>query len=242
MPTNPILTDVWVYLAQTPLLWLTATLLAYLFADWLYQRAGRMPVLNPVVVAIALLVSILLLTDTDYQTYFDGAQFVHFLLGPATVALAIPLYSYIGRLRAMLLPLVLALLGGSATGILAAVGVGWLLGLEPTILRSLAPKSITTPIAMGISEQIGGIPSLTAVLVILTGIIGALFANELLLRLRFRDESVRGFAIGLAAHGIGTARALQISTEAGAFAGLAMGLNGAVTAILVPLLLRLLGL
>ncbi len=242
MPTNPILTDVWVYLAQTPLLWLTATLLAYLFADWLYQRAGRMPLLNPVVVAIALLVGILLLTDTDYQTYFDGAQFVHFLLGPATVALAIPLYSYIGRLRAMLLPLVLALLGGSATGILAAVGVGWLLGLEPTILRSLAPKSITTPIAMGISEQIGGIPSLTAVLVILTGIIGALFANELLLRLRFRDESVRGFAIGLAAHGIGTARALQISTEAGAFAGLAMGLNGAVTAILVPLLLRLLGL
>lgn len=242
MPTNPILTDVWVYLAQTPLLWLTATLLAYLFADWLYQRAGRMPLLNPVVVAIALLVGILLITDTDYQTYFDGAQFVHFLLGPATVALAIPLYSYIGRLRAMLLPLVLALLGGSATGILAAVGVGWLLGLEPTILRSLAPKSITTPIAMGISEQIGGIPSLTAVLVILTGIIGALFANELLLRLRFRDESVRGFAIGLAAHGIGTARALQISTEAGAFAGLAMGLNGAVTAILVPLLLRLLGL
>ncbi len=242
MPTNPILTDVWVYLAQTPLLWLTATLLAYLFADWLYQRAGRMPVLNPVVVAIALLVGILLLTDTDYQTYFDGAQFVHFLLGPATVALAIPLYSYIGRLRAMLLPLVLALLGGSATGILAAVGVGWLLGLEPMILRSLAPKSITTPIAMGISEQIGGIPSLTAVLVILTGIIGALFANELLLRLRFRDESVRGFAIGLAAHGIGTARALQISTEAGAFAGLAMGLNGAVTAILVPLLLGLLGL
>lgn len=140
MPTNPLLTDVWVYLAQTPLLWLTATLLAYLGADWLYQRAGRMPLLNPVVVAIALLVGILRLTDTDYQTYFDGAQFVHFLLGPATVALAIPLYSYIGRLRAMLLPLVLALLGGSATGILAAVGIGWLLGLERRSYARLRPS------------------------------------------------------------------------------------------------------
>lgn len=239
---QPTLSDIWVYLAQTPLLWLTATVLIYLGADWLYQRTGRLPLLNPVLLAIGGLVGILLLTDTPYQIYFDGAQFVHFLLGPATVALAIPLYSYVGRLRQMLLPLGGALLIGSATGILSAVGIGWLLGLEPVLLRSLAPKSITTPIAMGISEQSGGIPSLTAVLVILTGIIGALLANELLQRLGFRDDSTRGFAIGLASHGLGTARAFQISTEAGAFAGLAMGLNGAMTALLVPLLLRLLGL
>ncbi len=239
---QPALNDIWVYLAQTPLLWLTTTILIYLCADWLFQRTGRLPLLHPVLLAIASLVGILLLTGTPYQTYFDGAQFVHFLLGPATVALAIPLYSYIGRLRQMLLPLSGALLVGSATGILSAVGLGWLLGLEPVILRSLAPKSITTPIAMGISEQIGGIPSLTAVLVILTGITGALLANELLLLLGLRDDSARGFAIGLASHGLGTARAFQISTEAGAFAGLAMGLNGAMTAVLVPLLLRLLGL
>ncbi|NJO06522.1 MAG: LrgB family protein [Chloroflexaceae bacterium] len=236
------ITDIWVYLAQTPLLWLTLTLLVYLAADWLYQRAGRLPLLNPVLLAIVVLVLVLMGTRTPYDTYFAGAQFVHFLLGPATVALAIPLYTYYARLKKMLLPLVGALLIGSATGVLSAVWIGQALDLPRAVLLSLAPKSITTPIAMGISEQVGGIPSLTAVLVILTGMIGALLGNELLTLLRFGDNSVRGFAIGLASHGLGTARALQIHAEAGAFAGLAMGLNGATTAILVPLLVQWLGL
>ena len=233
----------WVYLAERPLLWLTATVLAYWLAHRLYTRSGEMPLLNPVLIAVTLLVGVLGITGTPYGTYFDGAQFVHFLLGPATVALAVPLYRQAHRLRRMWLPLVVALLAGSVTGIVSAVGIGWLLGLDPTVLRSLAPKSVTTPIAMGIAEQIGGLPSLTAVLVILTGISGAVLAVPALRALGLGREqaAAKGFAIGVASHGIGTARAFEHSEDAGAFAGLGMGLNGALTAALVPLLAWLLG-
>ncbi len=234
--------EIWVYLAQTPLLWLTATLAVYCLADSVYQRLGQLPLINPVLVSITLLVALLVVTRTPYQRYFDGAQFVHFLLGPATVALALPLWHYAGRLRQMLLPVAGALLAGSLTAILSTVILGRLLGVSTIALRSLAPRSVTTPIAMGISEQIGGLPSLTAVLVILTGIIGAVTARDLFDRLRISDQAARGLAIGVASHGIGTARALQLHAEAGAFAGLAMGLNGVVTAILTPLLARWLGL
>lgn len=234
--------SIWVYLAQTPLLWLTATILVYQVAVQLSRRLGAPPLLNPVLLAIVALVSLLLLTGTPYATYFAGAQFVHFLLGPATVALAIPLYQAERKLRQVLWPALAALVVGSATGIASAVLIGRALGLSDLALRSLAPKSITTPIAMGIAEAIGGLPSLTAVLVILTGMTGALLAWELLGLLRVRDPSVRGFAMGLASHGLGTARAFQLDAEAGAFAGLAMGLNGAMTALLVPALARWLGL
>jgi predicted murein hydrolase (TIGR00659 family) len=233
------LTDIWVYLAETPLLWLTLTLAVYLLADWLYQRTNALPLFNPVLLAIIGLVALLLVTGTPYATYFDGAQFVHFLLGPATVALAIPLYTYTATLRRMLVPLLGALLVGAVTGVVSAIGIGQLVGLSDVTLRSLAPKSITTPIAMGISEQVGGLPSLTAVIVILTGIVGATIAQEVLNVTRIRESSIRGFAIGLASHGIGTARAFQMDAEAGAFSGLAMGLNGAVTAIIVPLIVSL---
>jgi predicted murein hydrolase (TIGR00659 family) len=235
------LTEIWVYLAETPLLWLSVTLIIYQLSSLLYHRSSAFPLLNPVLVSVALLVVLLLATGTPYQTYFDGAQFVHFLLGPATVALAVPLYLYIGRLRQMVVPLVGALLVGSVMGILSAIWIGQLLGLSRETLLSLAPKSITTPIAMGVAEQAGGLPSLTAVFVILTGILGAMFAKEVLALVRVRDNSVCGFAIGLSSHGIGTARAFQIHEEAGAFSGLAMGLNGAATALLVPLLVRVLG-
>lgn len=234
--------SIWVYLAQTPLLWLTATVLVYQLAVQLSRRLGAPPLLNPVLLAIVALVSLLLLTGTPYATYFAGAQFVHFLLGPATVALAIPLYQAERRLRQVLWPALAALVVGSATGISSAVLIGRALGLSDEALRSLAPKSITTPIAMGIAEAIGGLPSLTAVLVILTGMTGALLAWELLGLLRIHDRGVRGFAMGLASHGLGTARAFQLDAEAGAFAGLAMGLNGAMTALLVPALARWLGL
>jgi predicted murein hydrolase (TIGR00659 family) len=233
---TPKLADVWVYLSASPLLGLTITLVAYQGAYWLYKRANFHPLLNPVAVAIAVLVTLLKLTGTPYQTYFDGAQFVHFLLGPATVALAIPLYAQLDKLKAAWLPLAGALLVGSATAIASAVGVAWLLGADATTLVSIAPKSVTTPIAMGISEKLGGLPSLTAVLVVSTGILGAVMAKYVLDALRIRDHSVRGFAVGLAAHGIGTARAFQVSEEAGAFAGLAMGLNGLATSVLFPLL------
>ncbi len=236
---TPRIADIWVYLSTSPLLGLTITLLAYQGAYWLYRRASFNPLLNPVLLAIIMLVAALKLTHTPYQTYFDGAQFVHFLLGPATVALAVPLYAQFDRLRALLLPLGGALLAGSLTAIISVLGIGWLLGAGETTLLSLAPKSVTAPIAMGISEKIGGIPSLTAVLVIMTGVSGAMMAKYVLDVLRIRDHGVRGFAVGIAAHGIGTARAFQVSEQAGAFAGLGMGLNGLLTAILMPLMLAL---
>jgi predicted murein hydrolase (TIGR00659 family) len=230
-------TDIWVYLRTGPLLWLTVTLAAYVIAQWLYERARLNPLLNPVAIAVVLLVALLSATGTPYQTYFEGAQFVHFLLGPATIALAVPLYSHFGTVRAVLLPMLVALIAGAFTAVVTAVGTAALLGASFETLASLAPKSVTTPIAMGISERIGGLPSLTAVLVILTGILGAMLATPLLNALGIRDWRARGFAAGVAAHGIGTARAFHVSEVAGTFAGVAMGLNGLVTALLVPLLI-----
>lgn len=231
---SPDFTEIWVYLAATPLLGLTLTLLAYQAASWLYRRAGSHPLLNPVLLAVGMLVPILSLTGTSYETYFDGAQFVHFLLGPATVALAIPLYAQWSRLRAMLVPLLATLVVGSLTAALSAVGIAALLGASVGSVMSIAPKSVTTPIAMGVAERLGGLPSLTAVLVIGAGILGAVGARYVYRALRIEDHAVRGFAIGIASHGIGTARAFQVSEQAGAFAALGMGLNGLLTAAALP--------
>jgi len=232
--------DLWVYLSQSPLLWLTLTLIAYLVGVWCYRATGMQPWANPMLVGVALIIALLLATGTPYATYFEGAQFVHFLLGPVTVALAVPLYRNLGQVRRALLPIVLALGAGALTAVGSAVGIAWLLGADTETLLSLAPKSITTPIAMGIAEQLGGLPSLTAVLVLLTGMIGTILASPLFNLMGIRDWAARGFAIGLAAHGMGTARAFSVNELAGTFAGLAMGLNALVTALAVPLLLPLL--
>jgi predicted murein hydrolase (TIGR00659 family) len=237
---TPLIDDIWVYLSAGPLLWLTLTLAAYVVAYYAYERSGMNPLVNPVAVSVTLLVLLLYATDVEYGTYFDGAQFVHFLLGPATVALAVPLYANIKIVRRAAIPMLLALLVGSATAVGSVVVIASLLGGSPETLLSLAPRSVTTPIAMGISERVGGLPSLTAVLVILTGIIGAMSGTPLFNMLRIRDYRARGFAIGIAAHGIGTARAFQVNQIAGTFAGIGMGLNGLITALLVPLLLFLL--
>lgn len=230
--------QIWVYLSASPLLGLTITLLAYQGACRIYQRTGCNPLANPVLIAVTALVLFLLGTETSYETYFAGAQFVHFLLGPATVALAVPLYTQLKRVRAMWFPVLAGLLAGSLTAIVSAVMIGRAFGASTATQLSLAPKSVTTPIAMGIAERIGGIPSLTAVLVIITGILGALGARWLFNILNCRDPAIRGFAIGIASHGIGTARAFQVNEQSGAFAALAMGLNGAFTALLVPVLVR----
>ncbi len=241
---KPAVFEIWVFLARSPLLWLTITLLAYLGALALHRRSGNSPYVNPVLVAVAAIVSVLVVTRTPYETYFDGAKFVHFLIGPATVALAVPLASQIGRLRAMWLPLTVALAVGSVTAIASAVGIAWAFGASPEVLLSLAPKSATMPIALGAAEAIGGLPSLAAMGVAITGISGAIMARSLLDGLGVRDPAVRGFAVGITAHAIGTARAIQVNETAGAFSALAMGLNGVATAVLVPLLpwvLRTLG-
>ena len=236
------LTRLWVYLAREPLLHLSLTLLAYLAGSLLYQRSGQSPLLNPVLLAVTLLVGLLLVTGTPYPDYFEGAQFIHFLLGPATVALAVPLYQHLGRIRAQLLPILGGLLAGSLTAIVSAMGLVWVLGGSRELLLSMAPKSVTTPVAMGIAEKLGGLPSLTAVLVIMTGITGAVTGPLLLRALGVGSRSAQGLALGVASHGIGTARAFQIDDLAGAFSGLAMGLNALLTALLVPLLARLFGL
>jgi len=234
---TPRLNEIWVYLSASPLLGLTLTLLAYQGAVWVSKRFNGHPLANPVLLAVATLVTLLWATGTPYRTYFDGAQFVHFLLGPATVALAIPLYAQFDRLKRMAGPLLVALLAGSLTAAVSAVLIGKLLGASDATLFSLAPKSVTTPIAMGIAERLGGLPSLTAVLVILTGILGAVGAQWLYALLKCNDPAIRGFALGVASHGIGTARAFQISEQTGAFAALAMGLNGLLTAALLPWLI-----
>jgi predicted murein hydrolase (TIGR00659 family) len=232
---TPEIAEIWVYLSASPLLWLSATLTAYVIADALSARLRRHPLANPVVLAAGVLVAILALTDTPYAAYFEGAQFVHFMLGPATVALAVPLYRNIRLVRRSLLPMALALLAGSVTAAGSAVAIAYALGAPAEVLASLAPKSVTAPIAMELSKSLGGIASLAAVLVILTGIIGAVIVTPLMNALKIRNFAARGFAAGVASHGIGTARAFQVSELAGTFAGIAMGLNGALTSLLVLL-------
>jgi predicted murein hydrolase (TIGR00659 family) len=232
--------ELWFHMTASPLLGLSVTVLAYLAGRLLYQLSGDNPLCNPVAIAIIVLIAFLLVTGTPYPTYFEGAQFVHFLLGPAVVAMGVPLYLHAARIRQLLLPLCVALVAGSITAITSAMAITGLLGGSWQTLLSLAPKSATTPVAMGIAEKIGGLPSLTAALVILTGIIGAVSGSSLLNLLKLRDPSVQGFALGVAAHGIGTARAFQLSEQSGAFAGIGIGLNALLTTVLVPVVVALL--
>lgn len=237
MTTDPAL--IWAYLTQGPLLWLTATLGAYALGDAVSRAMGRQSWANPVLIAVLALGLLLTVTGTDYATYFEGAQFVHFLLGPATVCLALPMHDNLARMRVAALPIVAGLLAGSLVAVGSALAIAHLFGLGPQVLASLAPKSTTAPVAIGIAERLGGLPTLTAALVLITGIFGAMVVTPLFDALGLRDWRARGLAVGTAAHGIGTARALQVNPTAGAFAGIGMGLNAVLTAILAPLVLRL---
>ncbi len=229
--------SLWVYLAASPLLWLTATMVAFVIADTISKRCHRHPLAHPVVLATALLVPILLVTGTSYETYFNGAQFVHFLLGPAIVALAIPLYENRLVVGKALLPIGAALLVGSVVASSSAVVLGWMMGAPFKILVALAPKSVTAGIAMGIARELGGEPSLAATFVLATGIFGGMILLPLMKALNM-DDRATGFAAGLASHGLGTAVAFQLTPLAGTFAGIAMGLNGLMTALIVPVLIR----
>ena len=238
MSSDPF--SLWVYLSRSPLLWLTVTLLVYAIADAVSLKTQRHPLANPVLHSIWVVALFLLLTGTSYSTYFAGAQFVHFLLGPATVALAVPLYENRKRVVASILPMLAALVVGSITAIVSVMVLARMFGLPRPVILSLAPKSVTAGVAMGISESLGADPSLTAVSVILTGIMGAIVVTPLMNRAGITDFRARGFAAGLAAHGIGTARAFQVDEIAGVFSGIAMSLNALVTSLLVPLAVTLL--
>lgn len=231
------LRDIWVYLAASPLLHLTLTVLAYLGGDWVFRRSGQLAIFNPVLLSILVLVALLKLTGTDYATYFEGAQFVHFMLGPATVALAVPLYRYMHFIRRLWLPILTAIVVGAGVAAVSAVGIAAALGASRDTLISLAPKSVTAPVAMGITEKLGGLPSLTAALVVLTGVLGAVIGIAILRLVRIRDDRACGLALGVASHGIGTARAFLVNDIAGAFSALAMGLMALVSAFLLPYVL-----
>jgi predicted murein hydrolase (TIGR00659 family) len=231
----------WVYLSASPLWWLTLTIVAYLLAQKLFLKSGSLSILNPVALSVIFLIALLMLSGTPYERYFAGAQFLHFLLGPATVALAVPLFRQLPRLKAIWVPVALSLSAGVLTGAFSAVAIGYALGLDRTTLLSLAPKSVTTPVAMGISEVLGGIPALTAAFVVFTGITGAVIGIRVLKIAGVTDESAVGIAMGVTAHGVGTARAFEAHPVSGAFAGLAMALAAFETAIVLPAVFEWMG-
>jgi predicted murein hydrolase (TIGR00659 family) len=235
----PDFVQLWVYLASTPLFGLTATLVTYVIAHAIYARLGHTPLANPVLWSVIVIGAVLWITRTPYPTYFAGAQFIHVMLGPAVVALAWPLYQRAAEVRRRGRALVTAALVGGAAAGGSAVALAWLFSLPAEVVKSLAPKSVTAPVAMGIAERIGGVPALAAVFAVLTGLVGALSARYLFNALRVPEWPVRGFALGTASHGIGAARALQVHADAGAYAGLALGLQVLLASILIPLAARL---
>lgn len=239
----PKFVELWVYLSATPLFGLTATLMVYVTAQAAYTKLGQAPWANPVLWTVVVLASGLLATGVPYPSYFAGAQFIHFLLGPAVVALGWPLWLRREELRQRWGRLLVAALAGGVAAGGSALLLAWGLGLPPEVTLSLAPKSVTAPVAMGIAEQIGGIPALAAVFSVITGLVGALCGKYLFGALRIPTDSAgwaaRGFALGTASHGIGAARAMQVNADAGAYAGLALGLQVVLASLLIPLAFRL---
>lgn len=227
-------------LAAGPLPWLVLTIACYLAAVALYKRHGQQPWLIPVFTAVPVVVIVLLITGTPYATYKQGTALLGLMVGPATVALALPLYAQRDRIRRLWRPIAVSLAVGCVVALTTAMGIAWLFGASMESIVSLAPKSATIPIALPLAERFGGLPSLAAVAVAITGISGTIMAPWLLRRLDCTDPAVEGFALGLTAHAIGTARSIQMHPTAGAFSALAMGLNGVATAVAMPLLMVLL--
>jgi len=230
-------TSLWVYLSASPLLWLTGTLAVWISVSAISRRLGSHPFANPVLLSVVIIACVLSFTRVSYSSYFEGAQFIHFLLGPATVALAVPLVRQIKLVTSNILPMVAALAVGSVTAVVSVIMLGHVMGLPEGMIISMAPKSSTAGVAMAISSRLGGDAGLTAVLVICTGICGAVIVTPFMNLMRIRDYAARGFAVGLASHGIGTARAYAVDPIAGLFAGIAMAMNAIVTSLVVPLFL-----
>jgi putative effector of murein hydrolase len=237
----PKFVELWVYLSATPLFGLTATLVVYVLAHAAYTRLQQAPWANPVLWTVVVIASVLLITRVPYPTYFSGAQFIHFLLGPAVVALGWPLWLRRDALKQRYASILIAGLAGGATCAATSVLMGWALDLPHDVMMSLAAKSVTAPVAMGIAEKIGGIPALAAVFAVLTGMVGALSGKYLFdacgIATSPRGWQVRGFALGTTSHGLGAARAMQVHPEAGAYAGLALGLQVVLASLLIPLVL-----
>lgn len=227
---------------SNPLLGLGLTLGVFYLAQWLYRKFNALPLLHPVLLSVVVIMAVLLWFEVDYSAYFSGAQLIDFFLGPATVALAWPLYTHFGAIKQIALPVVVSVGLGILVGATSAIYLAQWLDASLLTQLSLAPKSVTTPVAIAVAEKIGGLPALTAGLVIITGVIGAMFATTLFKLMGIEDERVKGIAMGVSAHGVGTARAWQISRTMGAFSALAMALSALLIAFILPPWLKLLGL
>jgi predicted murein hydrolase (TIGR00659 family) len=233
---------VWVYLQTQPLLGLTVTLCVWELACVLDARARQKTYTNPTVVSIIVLAALLLLTGTPYKAYFSGAQYIHFLLGPATVALAIPMFDNLPTIRRNFVAIIVSLSAGGVVAAASAMLIARALGAPHDVVISLGPKSVTTPIAMGIAQNLGGLPSLAAVFVMITAMVGTVCCGVVFKLCGVRDWRAKGLAAGTAAHGMGTSYMLTLNRTAGAFGGLAIGLNGIVTSIALPVLVSIFGL
>ncbi|XLY87540.1 LrgB family protein [Ectopseudomonas mendocina] len=224
----------WQALTHHPLFGIGITLGAYQLAMAAYERT-RWVFLQPVLVSMLTVIGILLLCGLSFAEYRSSVAALTLLLGPATVALAVPLYLNLRRIRQLFWPIILTLLIAGTFATVLGAGLAWLFGAERPMLMSMAPKSVTSPIAMLVADQIGGIAALAAVFVMITGVIGAIVGPSILRLCRVHHPAAQGMALGITAHAVGTARALQESDECGAFAALAMSLMGVITAVLLPL-------
>ena len=202
------------------------------FLSRVLQKKTGWVVLNPILLTIAVLILFLKFTGISYETYNEGGHLIEFWLKPAVVALGVPLYLQLEMIKKQLLPIVISQLAGCLVG---------LLGATPEIICSLAPKSVTTPIAMEVSKATGGIPSLTAAVVVVVGLFGAVFGFKVLRVGHVGSPIAQGLSMGTATHAVGTSTAMEISGKYGAYASLGLTLNGIMTAIFTPTILRLLG-
>ncbi len=225
------------YITTTPMTWLILTLSAYKLGIIIYEKTNKNTLLQPIIIAYISIMTALLVSGYSYAKYFESVEIIHFFLGPATVALALPLYNNLKHIKAIFWPIVLTLFIAGTFSIIVALGLLWILDAQISTILSMATKSITAPIAIITSEQIGAIPSLAVGFVIITGIIGALFGSLIFKIMKIKHDTSKGFALGLISHGIGTARAVEMGEKAAAFAALAMGLSGIVTAIFLPLVI-----
>lgn len=223
------------HLLTGPVLPLAVTLATFAVASSLFQKSGRHPICNPVLLSVCALIAMLKVTGVSFERYFQGAQYIHFLLGPAVVALAIPLHRQMTNIGRSPLAILLGIAAGLGVAVLSGAGLAQLLGATTSTVASIIPKSVTAPVAMSIAESLGGIPPLAAVLAVMTGVLGASFGPSILDRLGVTDPMARGLALGTASHGQGTARALQEGDTNGAFAGLAMGVAALAMSLTLPL-------
>ncbi len=231
MNVNALIT----YVSSAPLTWLIITISAYKIGVFIYEKSGKNAFLQPIVIAYAIMLPILLIAKVPYKEYFSAVSMLHFFLGPATVALALPLYKNLKLIRAYFIPILITLVAGGTFTILSAVGILWLFGASKITMLSMTTKSVTAPITLITANDIGANASLAVGFVVITGLLGALIGTPIFKLLKIKHDAAKGFALGLLSHAVGTARAFEISENAAAFSALAMGLVGVFIAVFLPI-------